>query len=107
MTWASRASRASRRPISTAALPPTPGVDLVEDERRHRVRAGEDDLDRQHDRDSSPPEAPFCSGSGGRARMGGEPDLHVVGAVRAGLVQRDDRHRQPGMRHRQRGKLAR
>ena len=43
-----RASWASRRPTSTAARAADPGVDLVEDERRHRAGAGQRHLERQH-----------------------------------------------------------
>ena len=47
-TWWSRASRASRRPDLDGRPAADPGVDLVEDERRHGVGAGEDHLDREH-----------------------------------------------------------
>jgi DNA repair protein RecN (Recombination protein N) len=36
-----------------------------------------------------------------------QPDLDVIGTVRAGLTQRRHRHREPGVRHRQRGELSR
>ena len=88
MTWASLASLASRRPISTAALPPTPGVHLVEDERRDRVGAGEHHLDREHHPGQLAAGGALVQRQGGRARVRGEPDLHVVGAVRARLGER-------------------
>ena len=49
MTWAVRASRASRRPTSTATLPPMPASTSSKTKVGHAVDAGEHDLDRQHD----------------------------------------------------------
>ena len=73
ITWAVRASRASRRPISTAALPPDTRVDLVEHERRHRVGTGEHHLDGQHHPATARRRRrPCCSGSGGAAGCGGQ-----------------------------------
>ena len=64
MTWADRASRASRRPISTAALPPTPASTSS------KIIVGTGWMPARHTssasitRDSSPPDAPRCSGRG-------------------------------------------
>ena len=72
-------------------------------------------------RDSSPPDAPLCSGRGGASRVRDEQELDLVDAVRSerhpptvreqqpvGRRSRwRDRHLQPGVRHRQPGQLAR
>ena len=47
-TWAVRASAASRRPDLDGGPAAHPGVDLVEHQGRHRVGAGEHDLDGEH-----------------------------------------------------------
>ncbi len=63
-----------------------PGVDLVEDHRRYRVRAGQRDLERQHDPRQLPAGRAFVQRLRRRARVGDEPQLDLVDAVRA----RDD-----------------
>src|SRR5215467_1900375 len=65
MTCASRASLASRRPISTAALPPTPASTSS----KTNVGTGSAPANTTSiasiTLDNSPPEAPLCSGSAG------------------------------------------
>ena len=81
-TCAVRASWASRRPTSTAAAPPTPastssntnvGTGLVPASATSRASIT---------RDSSPPDAPLCSGRGSAPGVGGQQELDLVDAAR-------------------------
>jgi hypothetical protein len=76
-----RASRASRRPICTAARPPTPGVDIVEDHRGALGRAASTTSSASITRDSSPPDALLFSGKHVGAAVRGEAELDGVDAV--------------------------
>ena len=117
-TCADAASRASRRPTSTAALPPTPastssktkvGTGLVP--ARHTSRAS-------ITRDSSPPEAPLASGPRLAPGVGGQQRISTsstpvraepepAAADREPSSRRSAAHRRrAGVRHRQAGQLA-
>ena len=61
-TWAERASRASRRPTSTAALPPTPASISSNTNVGTGSAPANTTSTASISRDSSPPEAPRCSG---------------------------------------------
>ena len=65
MTWASRASRASRRPTSTAAFPPTPASTSSNTNVGTGSAPAKTTSMASMTRDSSPPEAPLASGSEG------------------------------------------
>src|SRR5690349_20152077 len=65
MTWASLASLARRRPISTAALPPTPASTSAKPNVGTGSAPAKTTSIASITRDSSPPEAPLCSGSAG------------------------------------------
>ena len=80
-------------------LAPHPGVHLVEHEGRDRVGAGEDHLDRQHDPGQLTARGALAERQHRGARVRGQPDLHLVRAVRAEVAGRGDRHGQPRVRH--------
>jgi hypothetical protein len=117
-TWWSRASRASRRPTSTAARPADAGVDLVEHHDRHGVAAGEHDLHRQHHPGQLAAGGAAVQGPRRGARVRGEQQLDVVDALRpggqpppvdrqpVGLLARGDRGGDLGVRHGQVGQLG-
>jgi hypothetical protein len=63
ITWTCSASRDSRAPIASATAPPTP-VSISSNPAWARAAVGQHHLERQQDRDSSPPEATFISGPG-------------------------------------------
>ena len=98
-----------------------PGVDLVEDQRRRAAGAGEDHLDGEHHPGQLAAGGALLQRQRRRARVGEQPQLDLVGAVRArrrrstpatarvgsppaGRLGRD-RHLDPGVRHRQPGQL--
>src|ERR1039457_5862804 len=91
MTCASLASLASLRPISTAALPPTPASTSS----NTNVGTG-----------SAPAGCPVAQRQRGPPRVGGEPDLNLVSAVRAEFAGGQDGRRELRVRHGQGGKLA-
>ena len=82
-TWAEAARAASRRPTSTAALPPTPAVDLVEDEGRHRAGAREGDLEGKHHPRELTARCALRQRSGLGTGVGRQQELHLVDARRA------------------------
>ena len=86
-------------------LPANPGVHLVEHERRHRVGAGEDDLDGEHHPGQLAAGGSLGERQRGRARVRGQPDLHLVRAVRAELVPRRDHDADLRVRHGERGEF--
>ncbi len=88
MTWASRGQPGQPAADLDRGLAADPGVDLVEHEGRHRVGAGEHDLDGQHDPGQLAARGALAERQGRRAGVGGQPDLHLVGAVRAELAPR-------------------
>src|ERR1700722_14930603 len=104
MTWARRASRGGRvAPHEARGQPGQPGeaaadldrglaadarVHLVEDERRDRVRAGEDHLDREHHPGQLAAGGALVQREGRGAGIAGEPQLDVVAAVGSRLGQR-------------------
>ena len=65
ITCEDRASRARRRPISTAARPPTPASTSSNTNVGTGSAPANTTSMASMTRDSSPPEAPLCSGSGG------------------------------------------
>ena len=82
-TWAVRASRASRRPTSTAAWPPTPASTSSNTNVGTGSAPAKTTSTASITRDSSPPDAPRCSGRGRRAGVRAQQQLDVVDAVRA------------------------
>src|SRR3954449_12451608 len=64
-TWCSRASRASRRPISPAAWPPTPASTSSNTITGTGSAPAKTTSMASITRESSPPEAPLCTGRGG------------------------------------------
>ena len=69
-TWAVLASSASRRPTSTAALPPTPASTSSKTNVGTGLVPASATSMASITRDSSPPEAPLASGRGRRAGVG-------------------------------------
>src|SRR5215472_494315 len=88
-------------------LPAHAGVHLVEHERRHRVGAGEHDLDGEHYPGQFAPRGSLGQRQGRGAGVRGQPDFHLVRAVRAELVLGDDCHGDLRVRHGQHGQLRR
>ena len=84
MTCEVRASRARRRPTSTATWPADAGIDLVEHEGRARCRPPASTTSiASMTRDSSPPEAPLPNGPRSLPRVRREQHRDVVGSVGA------------------------
>ena len=69
-TWWSRASRASRRPTSTAARPPTPASTSSNTMTGTGSAPAKTTSTASITRDSSPPDAPLCSGRSGAPGCG-------------------------------------
>ena len=78
-----------------------PGVDLVEDERRHGIAPGDDDLDREH----HPRELAAGRAARDRPRLGAgvrlQQDRDLVAAVSGGLVLGVDAHGEARVGHRE------
>ena len=96
MTWRLRANRASRRPICTAARPPTPASTSSNTIVVPAIDAASTTSRASITRDSSPPDALFDSGSTVDAAMRGEAELDLVDTVPAGVGPRARGQRQRG-----------
>ena len=83
-TWWVAARRASRRPTSTAARPPTPASTSSNTSVGVVSAPASTTSTASITRESSPPEAPLCTGSGGAPGVRGEQQLDLVDAVGAG-----------------------
>ena len=81
MTWWVRASRASRRPICTAARPPTPASTSSNTIVVPSADAASTTSSASMTRDSSPPDALLLSGSTSVAAVRGEAELDGVDTV--------------------------
>ena len=117
-TWADLASAASRLPISTAALPPTPAsTSSKTNVGTGRVSARATSI-ASITRDSSPPEAPLVSGRGSEPVLAASTSSTSstpleVNRSRALPISRPfssstvvEPHLEPGVRHRQRVQLG-
>ena len=107
-TWWSRGQ--PRQPPADLArgLPADAGVDLVEDHDRHRVGAGEHDLDGEHDARELTAGGALVHRPRRRAGVGGQQQRDLVDALGArvvGVALDGEGHR--GALHRQPGQLAR
>ena len=100
MTWWLRASRASRRPISTAARPPTPASTSSNTSVGTGSEWARTTSIASITRDSSPPDAALCTGSGGAPSCARHAQLDLVDAVRARVHERvaAARRRRPAAR---------
>ena len=103
MTWWVRDSRASRRPISTAARPPTPASTSSKTMVAPRLGAGEDHLERQHHARELTAGRAAADGQRRCAAVRGEPELHLVDAGRTGVQHRAVDGQRRGVRGRGRG----
>ena len=88
MTWWVRASRASRRPICTAARPPTPASTSSNTIVVPSADAASTTSSASITRDSSPPDALLFSGSTSVPRCAREAELDGVDAVGPGMHRR-------------------
>ena len=106
MTCDCSASRASRRPISMAAAPPTPASTSS------KTKVGTGSLPAMTTsiasitRESSPPDAPARDRPRLGARMRLQQDRDLVAAVRGGFVLGVDAHGEARVGHRQRRELG-
>ena len=94
MTWWVRASRASRRPICTAARPPTPASTSSNTIVVPSADAASTTSSASITRDSSPPDALLLSGSTSVAAVCGEAELDGVDTVVPGVHGRTRRQGQ-------------
>ena len=106
-TWALRASRASRRPTSTAAAPPTPASTSSKTNVGTVPVAGQADLQRQHHPATARRRRRPCGAGGARRRRWPRAAARPVAARLAPKSSRSvTHHLEPGVRHGEGGQLV-
>ena len=86
MTWWLLASAASRRADLGGGPAAHPGVDLVEDQRRHRVGIGQHHLQSEHHPGQLTAGGALADRQLRRARVRDQHDVHLVDAIGTGAA---------------------